>query len=183
MNYITHLLKEHSRTNTDAIAKAVGNDANEFKKIVHIIYNEKAPLPQRAAWLLAIINKQQPSLLYPYISKFIATVNDCKIDAIKRNIMTVLATQTIPKKLQGKLVDICFNFILSPTETVVVKVHALQCIANLAKEHPELIPELKSAIENQLPKTTAAFHARAKMVMKQLKKNSNHEIKLPIQNL
>ncbi|MBL0329184.1 MAG: hypothetical protein IPP64_07160 [Bacteroidetes bacterium] len=81
----------------------------------------------------------------------------------------VLASHEIPKKLQGKLITVCFDLMLSPTEKVVMKVHAMQCIANIAKEHRELIPELKSAIEDQLPKTTAAFAARAKMVIKKLK--------------
>ena len=47
--------------------------------------------------------------------------------------------------------------------------HAMQCIANIAKEHPELIGELKAAIEDQLPKTTAAFSARARLILKKLK--------------
>ena len=80
----------------------------------------------------------------------------------------VLASHKIPKKLQGKLIDVCFNLILLPNEKVAVKTHAMQCIANIAKEHRELIPELRSAIEDQLPKTTAAFNARARMVLKAL---------------
>lgn len=58
---------------------------------------------------------------------------------------------------------------LSANETVVVKVHAMQAIANIAMQHPELQNELKVAIEDQLPKTTAAFHARANHILKELK--------------
>jgi len=169
MNYITQLLKEHSRINTDIIAKAIGNDAGEFKKIIDIIYKEKDPLPQRASWLLAVVNNKHPELLQPYLEKFIDTITDLKIDAARRNMLVVLASHDIQKKLQGKLISVCFDFILSPTEVVAVKTHAMQCIANIAKTHRELIPELKSAIEDQLPKTTAAFHSRARMVLKKLK--------------
>ena len=169
MNYTAQLLKAHSRPNTDAIAKAIGHNTNEFKKIVTILYNAKPPLPQRASWILSAVNDLHPLLLKPYIPQFIATVNGFKIDGIKRNMMRVLASHSIPGKLQGKLVSLCFNLMLSPTEKVVVKVYAMQCIATIAKEHRELIPELKMAIEDQLPKTTAAFHARAKMVLKKLK--------------
>jgi len=169
MNYKTQLSKEHSRANTDFIAKAIGNDPVEFKKIIDIIYNAEPPLPQRAAWLLATVNEKHPELLKPYLSKFINDIQKFELDAVRRNISVVLASHKIPKKLQGKLINVCFDLMLSPTEKVVMKVHAMQCIANVAKEHRELIPELKSAIENQLPKTTAAFHARAKMVMMELK--------------
>lgn len=50
---------------------------------------------------------------------------------------------------------------------MVVKVHAMQAIANIAKHHPELQNELKVAIEDQLPRTSAAFHARARRILKE----------------
>jgi hypothetical protein len=169
MNYVSQLLKEHSRSNTDTIAKAIGNDPVELKKIIDIIYKGKAPLPHRAAWLLMIVNNKHPELLDPYIPLFINTIKKFKIDGIKRNMIGVVTTHKIPKKLQGKLIDLCFDLMLSADETVVVKVHAMQCIGNIAQEHPELVNELKAAIEDQLPKTSAAFHARARMVLKELK--------------
>lgn len=169
MNYVSQLLQEHSRVNINRIAKAIGNDPEEFKKIIDIIYHAEPPLPQRAAWLLAAVNDNHPELLEPYLSKFINDIQKFEVDAIRRNMSVVLASHQIPKKLQGKLINVCFDLILSPTEKVAMKVHGMQCIANLAKEYPELIPELKSAIEDQLPKTTAAFHARARMILKKLK--------------
>ena len=169
MNYTSQLLQEHSRVNTDKIAKAIGNDPDEFKKIIDIIYHAEPPLPQRAAWLLTTVNKKYPELLKPYLSKFINDIQKFELDAVRRNMSVVLASHEIPKKLQGKLITVCFNLILLPNEKVAIKTHAMQCIANIAKEHRELIPELKSAIEDQLPKTTAAFNARANMVMKALK--------------
>jgi hypothetical protein len=57
---------------------------------------------------------------------------------------------------------------LSPTETVAVKTEAMQTLGNIALKHPELKNELKMAIEDQLPKTTAGFHSRAKRIFKQL---------------
>jgi len=168
MNYQSQLSKEHSRSNTDKIAKAIGNNAVEFKKIIEIIYNEKAPLPQRAAWLLAVVNNKHPELLKPYLKLFIDTVQSFKIAGIKRGMLNVLASHKIPEKLQGKLINLCFDNILSSDETLAIKVFSLQCIGNIAKVHPELIPELKAAIEDQLPKTTIGFHARARLVMKEL---------------
>lgn len=51
--------------------------------------------------------------------------------------------------------------------TVAVKVYAMQAIAIIAKHHPEFENEIKAAIEDQLPKTSAAFHARAKRILKE----------------
>lgn len=169
MNYKTQLLKEHTRANTDSIAKAIGNNKVEFKKIIGIIYNEEAPLPQRAAWVLAAINKNNPELIKEYVPLFIETINQFKIDAVKRNMLLVIASEfKIEERLRAPLLDICYGYILSPTETVVVKVHAMQIIANLTKEHPELKGELIIVIKDQLPKNSAAFKARAKRILKKL---------------
>ena len=169
MDYVAQLLKEHSRSNTDKIAKAIGNNPVEFKKIIDIIYEEEAPLPQRAAWLLMVVNDKHPELLKPYLKLFIDTVQSFKVPSVKRGMLHALSVHKIPKKLQGKLLNICFDYVLSGDETLAVKVFSLQCIGNIAKEHPEIIPELKAAIEDQLPKTTAGFHARSRLVLKMLK--------------
>ncbi len=168
MDYRSQLLLEHSRPNTELIAKNIGNDPVEFKKIVDIIYKEQPPLPQRAAWLLAVVNDQHPELLKPYLSKFIDTIEQFQVDGIKRNMASVLAKHDLPIKLQGKAVDVFFKLMLSPSETVAVKTEAMQTLGNIAMKHPELKSELKMAIEDQLPKTTVAFHSRAKRIFKKL---------------
>lgn len=169
MDYISQLLKVHNRPNTDLIAKKIGKSAVEFKKIIDIIYKEKAPLPHRASWLLAAVNEKHPELLQPFLSKFIDTIETFKVDGVKRNMIGVLAKHELPEKLQGKAVDVCFRLLLSPDETVVVKTEAMQTIANIIIHFPELTNELKLAIDDQLPKTTAAFHSRAKHILKKLK--------------
>lgn len=169
MNYCEQLLKEHSRINSNEIAKIIDNNPAEFKKIIEIIYNEKPPLPQRASWLLAIINSKHPQLLVPYLPLFINTINQFNVNGIKRNMMVVLSKHILPEELQGKLVDVCFNLILSKTESVVVKTEAMQCISNVAKVYPTIANELKVVIADQLPKTTFAFHSRAKHILKELK--------------
>jgi len=168
MNYEEQLLVEHSRNNTDLITKAIGGNAKEFKKIIDIIYNGKAPLPQRASWIISSVSEKHPELVTPYVPLLIDSVKNFKIDGIKRNIQNALTKQSIPEDYQAKTIDICFEFMLDPKETVAVKVLSMQIIANLCKVYTELIPELKAAIDDQLPKTTAAFHARARHVLKEI---------------
>ncbi len=170
MNLKEQLLKEHSRNNTDYITRFIRNSPAKFKQIIDIIYNAEPPLPQRAAWLLATVNALHPELLTPYLAKFINTIKEFEVDAVRRNMMVVLASQTIPEDLQAKLIDTCFELIDLPHEKVVVKVHAMQTIANIAKIHPELTGELNLVIEEQLPHSSAAFKARARMIMKELNK-------------
>lgn len=168
MDYIERLTQEHSRANTDAIAKAIGSDPTEFKKIIEIIYTAKAPLPQRASWLLMVISRSHPELITPYVTQFINSISGFTIDGIKRNMLSALCTQEIPKRAQGKLVSTCFDFILSPSETVAVKVLSLDILSRFIKDYPELKNELRAAIEDQLPKTTIAFQSKGRKILKKL---------------
>ncbi|MDF2436563.1 MAG: hypothetical protein K0Q95_939 [Bacteroidota bacterium] len=168
MDYVERLSREHSRASIDAIAKAVGNDPKEFKKIIDIIFNHPAPLPHRASWLLTVISRSHPELLKPYVRKLINCIPNTSIGGIKRNIIGALCTQKIPSDLQGKIISLCFDLILSPDEPVAVKVLSLEIIFPLTKQYPELKQELKAVIEDQLPKTSAAFHSRGKKILSQL---------------
>lgn len=168
MDIAKQLEKEHSRINTDYIANSIGSSPEKFQEVINIIYSSAPPLPQRASWLLATINKKHPKFLEPYIGKFIETVQDFKIDAVKRNMLLVLSEHSIPEKMQGKLINTCYDFILSTEEPVAIKVHAMQIIANISKKYPEIKQELKQVIENELPKNSQAFSARARHILKDI---------------
>ncbi|MEO6489149.1 MAG: hypothetical protein ABIO04_04340 [Ferruginibacter sp.] len=89
-------------------------------------------------------------------------------NAVKRNSLRLLQDIDIPEKYQGQLMDICFEFLQSPTEALAVKVYSMTVLARLSKIYPEIIPELKLIIEDQSPSQTAGFKSRAKKVFKVL---------------
>ena len=62
--------------------------------------------------------------------------------------------------------DACCKYVESSTEAVAIKAFALTVLGNLAKKYPEIIPEIKIIIEDQLAHQTAAFKSRAKKFLK-----------------
>ena len=62
--------------------------------------------------------------------------------------------------------EICFKYLESPNEAVAIKAFSLTVLGKLAKKYPEIIPEIKLMIEEQLPHQSAAFKSRAKMFIK-----------------
>jgi hypothetical protein len=67
--------------------------------------------------------------------------------------------------------DICFTYLQSPTEAVAVKAFSLTVLSNLAKQYPDIIPEIQLIIEEQLPHQTAAFKGRAKLFLTKIAKH------------
>lgn len=76
---------------------------------------------------------------------------------------------SIPLSLQGKTINLCFDFLNNPKEPIAVRVFAMTVLGNLAKENADLKNEIIMVIEDQLPYGSAGFLSRGKKVLKQLK--------------
>ena len=72
----------------------------------------------------------------------------------------------IPEKFQGEIMEICFGYVASQSEPVAVKVFSLTVLGNLAKKYPEIIPEIKVLIDEQLPHQSAGFKSRSQKLLK-----------------
>ncbi len=88
-------------------------------------------------------------------------------DSMKRNTVRLLQQIEIPEKLEGVVMEICFNYVESPKEAVAIKAFSLTILSKLAKKYPEIIPEIKLLIEEQLTHQSAAFKSRAKKFLKE----------------
>ena len=85
-------------------------------------------------------------------------------NAIKRNSIRLLQYVDIPEKFHGKVMEVCFRYVESPTEAVAIKAFSLTVLSNLSKQYPEILPEIKLLIEEQWPHQAAAFKSRAKKI-------------------
>ena len=90
-------------------------------------------------------------------------------DSVKRNSLRLLEAIDIPEKYEGDIMEICFQFVEVPDEPVAIKAFSLTILGKLAKKYPEIIPEIKLLIEDQVPYQTAGFKGRAKKLLTEFK--------------
>jgi hypothetical protein len=160
------ILKEHSKTQCDLIVNWVGNSQERFNELFNLFINDEYRVTQRAGWPLSYSVIKHPELIKKHFGKLLSNLNKPGIhNAIKRNTIRLLQTVTIPKKYQGDVMDICFQYVASPTEPVAIKAFSLTVLGKLAKDYPEIMPEIKLLIEDQFPHQTAAFKSRAKKLL------------------
>ena len=74
----------------------------------------------------------------------------------------------IPENLKGAVMEMCFNYLAVPKETVAIKAFSLTVPGKHSKKYPEIIPEIKLLIEEQIKHQSAAFKSRAKKFMTEL---------------
>jgi hypothetical protein len=161
------ILKEHSKANCLLVAEWVGNSQQRFDELFALFLNDEYRVTQRASWPVSYCAEAKPAFIKKNFASLIKNLQQPNLHAaVKRNTIRLLQYADIPVKYQGPVMDICFSYVASPTEAVALKAFSLTVLSNLAKQYPEIIPEIKLLIEDQLPHQTAAFKSRAKAFLK-----------------
>jgi hypothetical protein len=167
MNLREEILKEHSKAQCNKIVNWVGDSRQRFNELFHLFLNDEYRVRQRAAWPVSYCVEAHPAFIKDNFSKLLKNLEKAELhDSVKRNSIRLLQNVAIPKKYQGRVMHFCFEYLESPTEAVAIKAFSLTVLGNLAKQYPEIIPEIKLLIEDQLPHQTAAFKSRAKAFLK-----------------
>jgi hypothetical protein len=163
MHLRNQLLKEHTKQNCSAIVEWVGNDGSRFKQLFDLFLNDDARVTQRAAWPMSYCVIAHPEFMEDNFEKLVKNLERKELhNSIKRNTVRLLQEIPIPSEYEGAVMNICFQYLESPSETVAVKAFSLTILGKLAEKYPEIIPEIKLQVEDQLPHQTAAFRQRAK---------------------
>lgn len=163
------ILKEHSKANCDLIVKWVGDSQQRFDELFDLFLNDEYRVVQRSGWPLSYAVSAHPKFIQKHFSKLLKNLQKPGLhNAVRRNTVRLLQDVSIPQKFQGQVMDLCFDYINSPTEAIAVKAFALTILDNLSQQYPEIKPELKTIIEDRWDYETAAFRSRAKKILKRL---------------
>lgn len=146
----------------------MGSNQQRFDELFRLFLHDEYQVVQRAAWPLSYCVIAHPSFISKHWKKLLGNLKKPNLhDAVKRNSIRLMQDVNIPEKYHGEVMHICFGYLESPTEPLAVKCFSMTVLANLAKEYPEIKPELKLIIEDQLPHQTAGFKSRAKKLLKE----------------
>jgi len=167
MNLRAQILKAHSKANCVKIVKWVGANQTRFDELFNLFLKDEYRVVQRAGWPLSYCAIAHPEFMKKNFGKLLKNLKRPGMHgAVKRNTVRLLQDISIPEKYQGEIMSLCFDYISSPTEKIAVKAFSLTVLQNLSKTYPEIKQELKAVIEDRWDYETAAFHSRAKKILK-----------------
>lgn len=167
MDLTKALLKEHSKAQMTKIVDYVGQNKARFKVLVEVYLSGPYRVTQRAAWPLSYCVERYPGLVKPHLKRLLDFLDKPGIhDAVKRNTLRLLQYIELPKRLHGRVADLCFQYLQSKREPIAVKAFSLTVLQRIVEVEPELGTELKIIIEDQLPYASPAFRSRAMKVLK-----------------
>jgi len=163
MDLLAALTEEHSKAQCNKIVAYIGNDKKRFAELMKLFFEGEYRITQRAAWPMSYCVRKHPQLINPYVKKLLDKLaNPKEGDAVLRNTVRLLQDVEVPEKFHGKLMTVCFDFIQTNETAVAIKAFSLTILKNLSKKYPDIIPEVKTIIEERWDNETAAFRARAK---------------------
>ncbi|NJK98362.1 MAG: hypothetical protein HC905_28670 [Bacteroidales bacterium] len=161
----TELLKVYSKENVNRIVGMVEADPGLFAQLVKLTLQPNVVLAQRASWVLTHCCDKMPSLLFPHFEELIFASPHFAHTGIRRNVLRMISMQKIPENLQGYIFDLCLQWVISKKEPVAVKVHAMEILAGIASEQPDLKNEVIPVIMDILPHGTMAIISRGKKIL------------------
>lgn len=166
MNIREALLEVHSKAQATKIADYVGDDEERFAELMKLFLGPVYRVSQRAAWPVSYCIERNPELVKPYFGKLIEQLerSDAHV-AVRRNVARLLQFVEIPKRYQGCVFDACYNLVDDPRETVAVRAFAMTVAANIARDEPQLLDELRLVAKKYPQAATAGFRSRARRVL------------------
>lgn len=161
------ILKSHSKYNTVRVAAMISRDEKLFGHLMDLYFEYvDQDLARKAAWVLRYAVEKNPDLINPYIPEILDYISkDGLHDAVKRNGLAILSETQLPKKIYGRLTDLCFRLLQSEREPVAVKAFSMDILNNIGKEIPEIQRELKLLLNEILPYQSRGIKARAKKIL------------------
>jgi len=149
------------------IAVWVGESEKRFKELLELFLYDSYRVSQRSAWVVSFVAEKHPKLIQNNIQALVNRLFDEGLPvAVKRNVIRVLQFIHVPKNLQAKVMNLCFDFLSDPKETIAVRVFSMTVLANLAKVYPEIKNEIIQVIEAGSKNSSAGYKARQRKVLK-----------------
>lgn len=162
------ILAEHSKANCTKIVNWIGRNQQRFNQLFELFLNDEPLIVQRAGWPLSYAVEAHPSFIEKHFSRLLKNLHKPKLhNAVKRNTLRLMQVVSIPEKFHGEVMNTCFNYIISPDEKPAIKAFSLAVLQQLAKQYPEILPEIKTIIEDKWDNESAAFRSRARKILKE----------------
>jgi len=173
---------DHSREKRGKMAAMIVQDPNLISLLLSIISRVDDDISCRASWILESVVRKDKELLYPYLSTFMPLLGHVKLDSAVRplakicELLIISFYAKVPNKSQEylshthleQITIVCFDWLIG-NHKVAAKAYSMTSLYLLGTTYDWIHPELKIILEQNYSNGSAAYKARARMVLKKIK--------------
>jgi len=162
------LLNIRSGGMSEAFACRLHQNPASIPEMIDQIKSSNPMVAWRAAWILDKLAEKHAASLLPHHSQLVDLLKETQSNGVRRHLTRILGNNPSKACEDGKLVDLCLEWILLPKIPVAVKANAMLLMLGICKIYPDLIHELRLAIEAGLEEGSPGYKSRAKKVLQKL---------------
>lgn len=174
----------HSREKRLYYANLVSDNPNLVSKLLDILFRLNDKASPRAAWVFEFMCNKDIEHVIPFLEKFTLDMHKVHFDSAVRPVAKVcelIAKAYISKEnnhiklaltpiQKERIIEICFDYLISE-QKVAPKAYSMTTLFIFGKEYDWIYPELIIILERDFAMQSAAFKARARHILKKIKKN------------
>lgn len=172
----------HTRQKRGEMATLTLNRPEIIPLFFEIAFESNTPISDRAIWVVEYAVKQDLYLLLPHLKPFIENLGTLKREQAIRPMAKMcelllldyyskketLSKKFVTRKHLEQLSTVCFDWLIGP-HNVAAKAHSMTCLCLLGQDFEWIHPELRMVIEQNYASGSAAYKARARMVLVKIK--------------
>lgn len=167
-NFRELLLKGNSRSYTDFVGDIVNKRPELVSELWEIYLSMEEPVSRRAAWIIDTASENKPGWVNPFLPQLVEKLPTFNHDGLKRHGLRMIARSDFPEGSEGELMNISFEWLLSPSESVAIKMYCIHILYRLSAEEPDIQQELFDTIEFQMVDGTPGFRSIGNKIMRRL---------------
>lgn len=181
LNYVNH-----SREKRLFYANLAINNPELIPKLIEILFMVNDKISPRAAWVLEFMCGSSIDTILPFLDTFTERINTVHLDSAVRPVAKICellaiaytdkhsntVKETLNQTHKQHIIETCFDYMINDAK-VAPKAYSMNTLFLLGKEYDWVYPELKLILEQDFHKESAAFKARARHILKKLKKHEN----------
>ena len=147
----------------------IQKNPQQLTNLIEMSFSNSQPEAWRAAWVLADLVKNNILIrekIQVLSSNIVKRFKDFNSPGQIREFLKVVQYLDVNEEDMGLLIDLCFNWLLDRKADQSFRVYSMQIIFNYSKKEPDLLPELKAIIEQEMEYALPGFKSRGKKILK-----------------
>ncbi|MCD2259968.1 adenylosuccinate lyase [Psychroserpens luteolus] len=179
LNYVNH-----SREKRLYYANLVIGNPDLIPKLLNILFMVDDKISCRAAWVFEFMCGERLEASIPYLDTFTENIHKVHLDSAVRPVAKVceylvtayyskydneIKSALLPKHKE-KIIEACFDWMIND-EKIAPKAYAMNTLFLLGQDEDWIHPELVMILERDYQMQSSGFKARARHILKKVKKN------------
>ena len=154
-----------------AALKYLKERPDKIEALIEMSFSDSQPVGWRSAWVLSDLVKMDLSVrekVQSLSSRIVASFPRFNSPGQVREFLKIIQLINVEDNDMGILIDLCFNWLLDRKSDQSFRVYSMQIIFDYSKKEPDLLPELKAILEQEMEFAKPGFKSRGRKILKKI---------------